>query len=439
MMGHRTTVARRGCLLCSLLLLLAVAQVRSAPAFRAETSILGESAIIDKTTGRIYWEHAHRNTLSASLGPRLRKIVGVHFRATILSTILWMAVGGRLVERSQWAPHLQQVLQKQQQQPATTITWIKTVLLSCGHTLLHSLPRCPRSLLYLAVGLYLLESYQCSTRQYLSHSVPDVESCIADLRTADPIIQWKVRSFHYENPLVRVVWTMPRGVLQRLGPPWNQQQHKNATTNNATEVSTNSSTMTTTVSSSSSSAPSLWRCWKVVTHVSRHDYAYSSCVDRTVAGVWKRSWAATTTTTTHTPPFKVRLTKTVLLSTPKTRVDYFRQLRAFLRSTQGLDALSECTTTISIPGYTPRYLQLTSQRRGLHALFWISTCCGLTVPFRRWLDARCDQVRVTVVKETGSTSSGKSSTSSSSFAFQKRNSNETSAVKSNQGDATGTK
>lgn len=54
-------------------------------------------------------------------------------------------------------------------------------------------------------------------------------------------------------------------------------------------------------------------------------------------------------------------------------------------------------------------------------LFWIFTLAGLTVPYRIWFARHCDELRVTVAKETASSKSGSSTWS----WFSKSTSDET--------------
>ena len=54
--------------------------------------------------------------------------------------------------------------------------------------------------------LYLLESYGCSTRRYLSRAMnapTELTEYLESLRSVDPVVKWKVRCFHYE---VREIW-----------------------------------------------------------------------------------------------------------------------------------------------------------------------------------------------------------------------------------------
>lgn len=56
--------------------------------------------------------------------------------------------------------------------------------------------------------LYLLESYGCSTRRYLSRAMnapTELTEFLESLRSVDPVVKWKVRCFHYE---VREMWKL---------------------------------------------------------------------------------------------------------------------------------------------------------------------------------------------------------------------------------------
>jgi hypothetical protein len=74
------------------------------------------------------------------------------------------------------------------------------------------------------------------------------------------------------------------------------------------------------------------------------------------------------------------------------------------------DRYAEFSTNIQLQGFKPRMLAVRPDSHGLilrqRLAFWICTLLGLTVPYRLWFSDRCDEIRVTVVKEivpTGST------------------------------------
>lgn len=306
-------------------------------------AIMAESAIIDKETGRIFWEGGS-TTVSQSIAPKIKLIDVPHLRATILSLVL-LYWGTEVL-----AGKLRGIL------PLRTNRFEYKYLLSFSRTLL-GLPKLPRWVFVSALVLYLIESWTCSTRQYLSNAVENVEEYLESLRQASPTVQWKIRSFHYQN---------------RIRNPFV----------NATHVP----------------VPSL-ATQKKVSHTASQVYQYKSCQDQTTAGVWRRQlW--------NTVPLftKLILTKSIVLKDAKASNDFLKQQQRFLTTHHG-DDYAEFNTQISIDGFQPRVLAV-RRRHCMLNLFWIFTLLGLTVPYRRWLNDRSDQVRVYLVKETSADKAG---------------------------------
>jgi hypothetical protein len=90
--------------------------------------------------------------------------------------------------------------------------------------------------------------------------VTDAEAYIEGLREHTPIVEWKIRSFHYENIILSLLQKILHRSLSRQD-------------NNLTK---------------DASFPSLLH-WKCVTYTATEYYNYTSCTDRTIAGVWKRA------------------------------------------------------------------------------------------------------------------------------------------------------
>jgi hypothetical protein len=406
---------------------------------RAISAVMGESAVVDKETGRIYWEGGSSNTLVESIAPKVRSVIGIpHVKATLLSILLLLAVGGTVSQLVRdWLPSMRAMadLNTDGRHRATAIP--ATFVLMALHALL-ILPKVPRWFLIIVVTLYFIEAYTCSTHKYLLHIVDDAESYIEQLRDQLPIVEWKVRSFHFEN-YVAVPFQLVRERLQQLLQLLSLSSVESS--NNAVIPDTHQP-----------SFPSLLH-WKRVTHSATGYYNYTSCTDQTMVGVWKRApiimrynpTSPTTaeshvsnsttnnTTTTSSPPItpntaiipitKMVITKTLLLRDAKTRQDYFSQQKAFLRQ-EHPDEYAEFSTNVYMNGFvnSSRILALlpskslllhssnsTSHKTLSHPqrwlvhryTYWFFTCIGLTVPYRRWLASQCDEVRVRIVKETG--------------------------------------
>jgi TMEM151 family len=331
---------------------------------QAASAVMGESAVVDKETGRIFWEGGSSNTLAESITPKLRSVIGIsHTKATLLTALLILAAAGAISQilrdalRVFSVPDVPRPLLQR-----TTLSLTRMALL---------LPKFPRWFVLSLFILYLLEAYMCSTHKYLTYAVEDAESFVDQLRERFPIVEWNVRSFHYENYLMATLTKLiQRSPLSENVAP---------------------------------SFPSLWR-WKCVTRTSRGLYTYASCKDRTVAGVWKRAPIRQHQSTQKISLTKVVVTKTLLLRDAKARQDYFRQQRLFL-SKEHSDEYAEFSTNVHVDGFRPRILAV-SDTAGVYRIllqpymFWFFTCVGLTVPYRRWLSSRCDEIRVRVVKET---------------------------------------
>lgn len=121
-----------------------------------EASLIGESALIDKASGRVLWEGGSSSTLSASLGPKLYQLGFSHLKATVLSIILLVGVLGYLAN---WLHH------RLEATPAwttnsTIASRLAIVYLVLRNTLLRT-PKLERWFLICTITLYLLEAYTC--------------------------------------------------------------------------------------------------------------------------------------------------------------------------------------------------------------------------------------------------------------------------------------
>lgn len=155
-------------------------------------SLLGESALVDKESGRVLWEGG-TTTLSASLAPILDSGGLKHVRATILTGIFLLALIGSIVAR------IRQILFDDNADPRS---WPMASLLFVADWTVLRFPRVHGNLLIASILLYLLESHTCSTRRYLANALSspvEVEEYIERLRHEPPEVTWRVRCFHYER------------------------------------------------------------------------------------------------------------------------------------------------------------------------------------------------------------------------------------------------
>jgi hypothetical protein len=172
---------------------------------RIEASIMGESALIDRETGRVYWEGGSSNTLYESLAPRLGQYGAEHAKATILTGLITLASIGVLVG---W-------IRKLMEQSNFSANSHHVVVAALWVILEWTILRFPRLenrwLILTTIVLYGLESYNCSTRRFLANAIssPDeVEVFIEKLRKEQPIVNWKVRCYHHEKR--KIFQALPR-------------------------------------------------------------------------------------------------------------------------------------------------------------------------------------------------------------------------------------
>ena len=261
-------------------------------------TLQSESALMDKETNAIYWQGG-ADILSSSLThPYLTQRGVLHVKATILTVMLWMWIWGnvsRYLTSRYFAPSSGSLLDgkllftlpfiSSENAPtflrkiASCITPVIQFFLLLVHALLYlRLPQYSPNIIAITILLYLLESYSCSTRRYLSHAMnaPDeVEAYLERIRNVKPSVTWKVRCFHYED---RELWKSMKGVrkiwesrTKESNKPWDKIGGKllgmHLSNSNAKPAS--ASTSDTVVES-----PILWATRKVVTHQAVGTYKF---------------------------------------------------------------------------------------------------------------------------------------------------------------------
>jgi hypothetical protein len=215
-----------------------------------------------------------------------------------------------------------------------------------------------------------------------------------------------------------------------------------------------SATTTTTASELSSSSavmfadpPTLsWLVKKVVTHEAIGTYKFTNWADHTLASTWKRAQSSSSNINgvrgvdSAAAPFsKVTLSKLLVLKDKATREDYFAQQAAFVMMEGRKDVRAEFATSIDVEGFRSKLLAVrpvllhhraasttssSSSKKQLFSaaniffrqhIYLVVTLLGLSLPYRIWFAKHCDEIRITVVKETclEESSSRSSSTSSS--------------------------
>ena len=390
---------------------------------------------MDKETNAIYWQGGSDIISTSLTKPYLTEKGVLHVKATILSGILWMWVWGKvsrylvstyfessnnvaadsssstllghghLFTMAFTHPLLQKV--------STILAPIIQFILLLIHSLLYlRLPSYSPKFLITTIILYLIEAFTCSTRRYLSHALnapTEVEAYLERIRIAKPVVKWKVRCFHYEDRL--------RG-LKELGKKFDNVNEK---LHDALDSSRSAS------SKSFGDAPPLWMAKKVVTHEAIGTYKFHNCEDQTVASLWKRSQSFSSTE--HGAPFsKLAVSKLLVLKDRSAREDYFAQQASFVTLEGRKDMYAEFATSIEVEGFRPKLLAVRPVRRASHIsavlfrqhIYILFTLLGLSLPYRIWFAKHCDEVKVTILKETGSgsvvkTEEGESTDKSSSW------------------------
>jgi hypothetical protein len=128
--------------------------------FRPEASIMGESALIDKETGRVFWEGRASNTLFESIEPVIKNtLFGLnHIKATLLSSVSIIAGPGHLLTKIK-----DRLLQLSLNEIPGS--WIS--LTSLFHFIVKVilfLPRFDKYFILFIYIIYLFECYNFSTR-----------------------------------------------------------------------------------------------------------------------------------------------------------------------------------------------------------------------------------------------------------------------------------
>jgi len=259
----------------------------------------------------------------------------------------------------------------------------------------------------------------------------EVQTYLETLRNAAPVVKWKVRCFHYED---RDVWKSWRG----LGKVWEgvsstlmkggSEEGSNKESGDkiggkgwgvgrSASTSQSSNVHSNAIESSSASfgeTPPSWMARKVVTHQAVGTYKFCSWDDHTQASLWKRaqSFPSSNTSMQEEAPFsKLTLSKLLVLKDKNTREDYFAQQAAFVMLEGRKDVHAEFATSIEVEGFRSKLLAVRPVRRASNIsaalfrqhIYVLFTLLGLSLPYRIWFAKHCDEIRVTVVKETTAT------------------------------------
>ena len=297
--------------------------------------VLGESAIVDKATGRVFWQGGKQSLFESVVGhsylSHQQEGVLRHVRATLFSCILWMSFIRFFAE---WAlkqkilARLTETFTLTSQKVLDTIKLLTRAALFC----LVCLPKFSREFIVVVVIMYLLESYICNTRKYLGNTLtcPDeVENFMEGLREEGPRVSWNIRCYHYEKRKLLC--------LLLLVDVWKYLIKKIALIGNNTNTSESAF-----IEDVKSLGPSFFTK-KVVTHQMKQVYQMRSFEDKSIGGIWKQAQAATTVMAAFT---RISLHKLLVFADDPTRIDYFQQQSQFISKEGKRDMYAEFSTKV---------------------------------------------------------------------------------------------
>lgn len=352
----------------------------------------GQSALVDKQTGRVYWQtggpaiNPHVLFGKSSLISELR-----HIKAILFSTLLWTCLLAMFVTQPLWG-YLQNAITLPQaaiQHDNKLLLLLKTLLSALVSIFMFLIkPRffslaCNPYFAAFAYVLYLLESYTSSTRRYLENIVSqqNVEDLMETLRSAKPCVTWSLRCYHLETE-------SPAAALLRASAEDNDDVGNKG---NATRSFTFSNFLNRKSKR------------KVVTHRATKQFEFSSWSDHSVVGLWKRA-ISVMSPPSKAPFTKISFSKMLVLADEKIREDYFSQQANFISREGRKDEQAEYSTDIEVEGFKTKVLVARNSSSWAVKtfniyFFWCVTLLGLTVPYRIWFSRHCDDVRVTLIKE----------------------------------------
>lgn len=281
---------------------------------------LGESAIVDKESGRVYWQGGKQSLFDSTVGHTyLSDKDGVvrHVRASLFSFILWISFIRWLAD---WALHQQVLIAKWKTilHPSEKFIEIAKTIARVILLCLAYLPNFGKTFISFIFIMYILESYWCSTRKFLANAIyspENIESYMEQLREQPPSIKWRIRCYHYEK----------RKLLSSLLLFDFLALFRNK--NDDIELV---------------SGPSIFNR-KIVTHQTEQTYQYGKFTDETIGGIWRQARSGTSIMANFT---KISLHKLILFSDVKSRKDYFDQQTKFISSEGSKDIYAEFLTTV---------------------------------------------------------------------------------------------
>jgi hypothetical protein len=313
--------------------------------------ILGESAIVDKETGQVFWQGGKQSLFDSTIGHSYlssqQEGVLQHMKATLLSCILWISFIRWIAE---WALKQNVFMAKlwETVHPSQKIVHALRIVTRAMLFCLACLPKLKREFLILTVILYFLEAYHCSTRKYLTNAIScpgEVESFMEGLCEEEPMVTWKIRCYHYEKRkwlsmlLLVDVWKYLSCMLANASAA-----SKTNTTLRDDDHHHDDDETSRDATHSTESLGKSFLTKKVITHQSKRNYKVAQWHDDTISGIWKQAQAATSVLAAFT---KISVYKLLLFENKQARIDYFQQQSEFIGGEATKDDFAEFSTHVN--------------------------------------------------------------------------------------------
>jgi len=362
--------------------------------------LLGESAIVDKESGRVYWQGGKQSLFHSTVGHTYlsnKNGIARHVRSTLYSCILWMTLIQFLAQKILL---LGNIYFYDHINITPRVRVIRAIFLYMAKIIrivilcVAYLPRLSNKFITFIAVCYIVEAYTCSTRKFLNHKLTSpeaAESCLEMMKDQKPSIKWNIRCYHYEKRKLLCALLMI--------DLW-QYLHKLILCKKKYEDKDDDEEGQQTIQTEL--RPSMLTK-KVVTHESSMFYKFDSWEDETIGAIWKLgSFVTTSNISAFT---KISMHKLILFADSKTRSNFFAQQSKFIISEGQKDMFAEISTKVDVEGYKPKLLVVKQTQGILPKIFsiqfyWIFTLLLLTVPFRIKFARHCDELHITLAKET---------------------------------------
>ena len=377
---------------------------------------LGSCALIDGTTGQVYWASGRTLTTASTshhlpfpfnyITPEAFKLPQ-HFKSVCLTLSICFFFFRSLVQSLL-------LFHPPAQVPHDFLSSVVLNLLPHAKTI---------ASLYI---LYLLESLTSSTNKYLTNKIssPEAFDIIENFRRLPPTVTWTIKHYHFED---RYGFRMRHPQQQQPQQQQQNQQHHSKLSK------------------------------KVYSATATDRYVFGGWSDMTngFPTTFSRARPKTTTQTNDNSktPFKaaplkkISLSKLLVFSSAEARDEYGRQLTGFIGREHMRDDHYDFETRIDMGAegqWRDKLLVLSSNtKRDENAAdsnllnenkklsfvprsisrfwYWFFTLLMLTVPYRWWFGGQCDELSIQVVKKTYARADGLDGSISGKETAEKEN------------------